>query len=104
MKNNDNPYMYLFVREDLSQAQQIVQAAHAVDELNKKHLHDHGNYMVLCSAINENHLLSIAMQLVSNGIIFKLYFEPDIDAYTAIATQPLRGHERKPLKKFKLKK
>lgn len=100
----NNPYMYIFVREDLSAPQQIVQAAHAVDELNKKHPHDHGNYMVLCGAINETHLINIAFELVSNGIQHKLYFEPDIEAYTAIATRPLRGHERKPLRRYKLKR
>jgi len=33
---SENPYMYLFIREDLSIPQQIVQTAHAVDELGKR--------------------------------------------------------------------
>lgn len=100
----DNPYMYLFVREDLSHPQQIVQTAHAVDELNKKHPHPSGNYMVLCGASSEDELHTIAEMLYNNGIGYEMFFEPDIDGYTAIATHPLRGEQRKPLKRFKLKK
>lgn len=99
----DNPYMYLFVREDLSHSQQIVQAAHAVDELNKKIPHNPGNYMVLCGAKSEDHLHEIATHLQRFNIEHELFFEPDIDSFTAIATRPLIGDERKPLKHFRLK-
>lgn len=99
-----NPYMYLFVREDLSHAQQIVQTAHAVDELNKSHPHEKGNYMVLCGAKDENDLFGISEQLTTSGIVYEMFYEPDIDSYTAIATQPLRGEDRKVLRRFRLKK
>lgn len=98
-----NPYMYLFVRDDLPQPQQIVQTAHAVDELNKEHPHDPGNYMVLCGVKGESELLDLSLWLNEQNIVHHMFYEPDVDSYTAIATKPLIGEERKPLKRFKLK-
>ena len=94
-------YMYLFVREDLSKPQQIVQTAHAVDEINK-HLPQttKGNYMVLCDVKSEKELLDVSMHLFEEGVNHHLFFEPDIDSYTAIATVPLKGSERKPMKRY----
>ncbi len=100
----DNPYMYIFVREDLTPAQQIVQAAHAVDELNKEHPHSPGNYMVLCGVDNHTDLLDTASYLNDQGIAHHMFFEPDVDSFTAIATKPLKGSDRKPLRRFKLKR
>lgn len=99
-----NPYMYLFVRDDLTAAQQIVQTAHAVDELNKKYPHGPGNYMVLCSAKSESELFNISRYLEQDNIVHEMFFEPDVNSYTAIATQPLIGDLRKPMKRFRLKK
>lgn len=54
---NDNPYMYLFIREDLSIPQQIVQTAHAVDELGKRIKGTaQTNHMVLFGVPDEAHL------------------------------------------------
>ncbi len=99
-----NPYMYLFSRSDLSHAQQIVQTGHAINELTIQHPHDPGNFMVLCDAKDESDILQIADWLMMHGIMFHMFLEPDIGEYTAIATQPLRGDARKPMKKFKTKK
>lgn len=50
----NNPYMYLFVREDLSMPQQIVQTAHAVDELGKRIKNSAGaNFMCLFGVDDE---------------------------------------------------
>jgi len=99
------PYMYLFVRDDLPPPVQIVQTCHAVDELNMRHQSDGTNHMVLCSANNEAHLISIAEYLEDHNIDFEMFCEPDLgDEYTAIAIKPLRGEERVPLQIFKLKK
>lgn len=49
-----NPYVYLFIREDLSIPQQIVQTAHAVDELGKRIRNsDNTNFMCLFGVDNE---------------------------------------------------
>jgi hypothetical protein len=61
--------------------------------------------MVLCHADDDEHLMSIADYLDDNGIDFEMFQEPDMDnQYTAIATIPLRGREREPLRMFKLKR
>ena len=101
-----NPYMYLFIREDLSIPQQIIQTAHAVDELNKK-IRQHGtntNFMVLFSSKSEKELFTISEWLKDNDIVHEMFFEPDIQAYTAIATQPIRGESRELFKNFRLKR
>lgn len=98
-----NPYMYLFIRDDLSHPQQIVQTAHAVDELNKRHPHKSGNYMVLCGAKSEFDLHQISEWLHERKIAHEMFYEPDISGYTAIATKPLIDDERKPMRRFTLK-
>ena len=100
----NTPYMYLFVREDLSKPQQIVQTAHAVDELNKKIPHPPGNFMVLCPADSEEELFKISEWLMHHEIRHSLFYEPDLESHTAIATEPLKGTTRKHLKKFQTMK
>jgi len=99
-----NPYIYLFVREDLSRPQQIVQTAHAVDELNKEmsygEITSTTNFMVLCAAEDEWELYDISEYLNSHNIEHHLFFEPDIDGHTAIATKPLVGEQRIPMQRF----
>lgn len=99
------PYMYLFVRDDLSPSHQIVQTCHAVDAINMRHQSGDINHMVLCGAKHEEHLMSIAEHLDEHGIDYEMFNEPDMgNQYTAIATKPLRGAEREPLRVFKLKR
>ena len=98
------PYIYLFVREDLSKAQQIVQTAHAVDELNKEmslgEITSTTNFMVLCPACDEWELFDIKLHLEEQGIEHHMFYEPDIEAFTAIATKPLVGKQRIPMRCF----
>ena len=100
----EHPYMYIFIREDLSKPQQIVQASHAAHEAG----HDFGKadgstHIVLIGLPSQSKLLQTAEHLSTHDIPFKMFYEPDDDAgYTAIATQPLCGDQRKPLRKFRL--
>jgi hypothetical protein len=57
---------------------------------------------VLIGVNSETHLLEIKQYLDENEIENEIFYESDISAYTAIATYPLTGKERKPLKKFEL--
>lgn len=98
------PYMYLFVRQDLSMPQQIVQAAHAVDELTIRCPSEGENRMVLCGADNERMLKNIALYLDSEFIDYEMFHESDIGEYTAIATKPLRGSERRAMRRFNIMK
>lgn len=102
---NDTPYMYLFIREDLSHPQQIVQTAHAVDELNKKIDSDSQvNHMILFGVKDEHKLLKVSAMLNDLNIEHEMFYEPDIEAYTSIATRPLIGNERSIMSGFKLKR
>jgi hypothetical protein len=100
----EHPYMYIFVRQDLTLPQQIVQASHAAHEAG----HDFGKadgstHIVLIGIPSQAKLLATADHLDSHKIPYKMFFEPDYDTgYTAIATQPLFGDQRTPLRKFRL--
>ena len=94
--------MYLFVRGDLSTAQQIVQTSHAAACIGQR-FHSDTN-IVLCECPNEDRLNSIAEYLNEQNIEFELFFEPDIDSHTALATQPLAGKARAPMRRFRLMK
>lgn len=97
-----SPYTYLFIRKDLTTPQQIVQTAHAAHQAGEQFgPHSH---MALMGATNEQNLLKIAADLDDNGIKYQLFFEPDIDSYTAIATEPLSGERRQPLRRYSLLK
>jgi hypothetical protein len=93
-------YMYLFTRTDLTTPQQIVQTAHAAAYIGKKYHAD--TNIVLCACEDEVKLSKIAEYLSKHQIDFKMFYEPDVDAHTAIATQPLVGDVRKPLRRFSL--
>jgi hypothetical protein len=95
-------YMYLWVRRDLSQPQQIVQASHAAAEIGR-HYHSDTN-IVLCDAVDELDLLNVSQYLLMNDIEHIAFYEPDIEGHTAIATQPLLGNQRRPLRRFSLMK
>ena len=102
---HNTPYIYLFIREDLSIPQQIVQTAHAVDELGKRiDNSSKTNHMVLFSVRDEYALSNIAEYLKEHKVLYEMFYEPDIEAFTAIATRPLIGNERSIMSKFKLKK
>ena len=99
------PYIYLFVREDLSKPQQIIQAAHAVDELSQWHnlkpLGRVPNHMCLIGVTGESQLLHTASVLDKRGIQYHAFWESDINQHTAIATVPLAGDQRKALREFR---
>jgi hypothetical protein len=80
--------------------QQIVQTAHAAAYIGERYHAD--TNIVLCGCPDEVKLKDIADYLASKSIEHECFYEPDIDAYTAIATQPLVGDLRKPLRKFRL--
>lgn len=102
-----NKYIYLFTRRDLSPQQQIIQTAHATVEMGvhwgREDFNDKETpNAVLIGIHSENALLDIKDYLEENKIPNEMFYEPDIEAYTAIATYPLEGKEREPLKKFGL--
>lgn len=83
------PYIYTFIRRDLSHEQKIVQLGHATWEAGQ--VFDRPSKtasLVLLSAENEHDLKSIARKLDGKGIDYHMFYEPDYDTgYTAICTR-----------------
>lgn len=95
-------YIYLFVRKDLSAQQQIIQTAHAIHQVGQNVKSSDVPNAVLFGASDEDELMRIQSHLASNDVAFEMFFEPDVQAYTAIATHPIEGEKRKLMRKFKM--
>lgn len=102
----DKPYIYIFVRTDLTPSQQIVQASHAALEMGNAIKNGIiGIHMVLIDAGTQDKLKEISSFLHKKLIHHTIFWEPDFDTgYTAIATEPLFGDQRIPMKRYKLHK
>lgn len=100
----DTSYTYVFIREDLSIPQLIVQSSHAAWEAGSRFNKPNGTpHMVLIGVKSQDHLRQTAEYLEQHGIEFEMFYEPDFGTgYTSIATKPLIGDARKALKKYKL--
>lgn len=95
--------MYVFVREDIPIADQIVQVGHACIDAGRDFKHPENTRMVLLSVVDERRLLKVQSLLDQNHINYRIYYEPDDDMrYTALATRTIRGHERDLFSKYKL--
>lgn len=101
---NDPSYTYVFIREDLSIPQLIVQSSHAAWDAGSRFNKPHGTpHMVLIGVEDQDQLKRTAEYLERHGIEYEMFHEPDYDTgYTSIATMPLRGEDRKPLRKYRL--
>lgn len=104
-ENTDHiPYTYVFVRTDLTAAQQIVQAAHATYEAGWKFEKPaHPLHLILFGVKDQDALLDASDRIGMRGVEHCMFYEPDFDTgYTAIATQPLYGEEREVMRKYNL--
>lgn len=90
----------------MPQHYQIIQAAHATQEITKATEHsDKTSHFILFEAKDENDLKDIKLKLDDKGIKAHMFHEPDYDTgYTAIATEPIYGDTRKFFRKFKMYK
>ena len=60
-------------------------------------------HLVLCHVASIDGLLRAVGQLSGAGVRFRIFHEPDLGgAPTALATEPLRGEARAPLRRFPL--
>jgi len=101
-----NPYIYTFIRDDLSDAQKIVQLGHATYEAGQVfEKPTEIASLVLLHADNESNLTGIAEKLDERGIEYIMFYEPDISSYTAICTRPVYAkNERSFFNKWRLYK
>jgi hypothetical protein len=98
------PYTYCFIRKDMPTHYQIIQAAHATQEITKEIDHPENTcHFILFEAKDEQDLIDIKMRLEDKGIKSHMFHEPDYDTgHTAIATEPIYGNDRRFFKKFKM--
>lgn len=96
MDNNETFYIYLFIRKDLSREQQIIQTAHAIHMAGMNQLEKNIiPHAVLIGAENNEELFDISEYISANNIEHEIFFEPDINQYTAIATHPIKGEQQR---------
>lgn len=95
-------YQYIFVREDLTHAQQIIQVSHAV---NMAAIHRHGvPNTVLFGVANEAELIMVNREL-KNELSVYVFNEPDGDmGFSALASMPLHRDDpyRELFRKYKM--
>jgi hypothetical protein len=117
-------YTYVFVRQDLSPEQQIVQASHVTFQLgvHSQREWDMGadtghvpfvkftgvvpeeTYFVVIGVRNLQALEAVSDILKQFKFMHELFYENDIREHTAIATYPVREDLRGPLHAFNLLK
>ena len=99
---SEHKYIYVVVRNDLSNAQKAVQSSHAILESTRKYISkdcEHPSVIILIVK-SEARLLKLVDDLDIDHVTFR---EPDIgNQMTAIATRPLSHGERDYFKKYQL--
>jgi hypothetical protein len=94
-------HIYMWVRKDLSQAQQIIQACHVVDSLKYIRTEEVPN-IVLFGVEKEENLYEIMDYLTENEVAGEIFHEPDIDGHTAVATYPVEADSKYLFRKFSM--
>lgn len=98
-------YVYVLTRLDLPHSHRTVQAVHAAiaatfayGQPDRTHPH-----LVVCAVADEAEMLDAFNELKAAGVPCCGYHEDDMaGSLTAVATAPLTGTDRKPLRRFKL--
>ena len=86
--------MYVVVRQDIDLGYQIPQSIHAKDKFThdfpecEHRWYNDSNTIVVLGIENEDELLKLAGLSRLEGLRFSIFFEPDINEYTAIAIEP----------------
>lgn len=103
----DTVYNYVFVRQDLPLADQLVQACHACLEAARTFGQPEGASLVLLGVESADHLHEALAHI--HPIRAAKFYEPDNDGvrpgpmgYAAACTEPIRGSARERLRKFDL--
>lgn len=89
-----NYKMYVLVRQDISPGYQIAQSIHAKDQFThdypeiENRWYTESKTIVVLGVKNEHALKAFAFMAESRGLKSSMFFEPDIDEYTALAIEP----------------
>lgn len=101
----DVRYVYVLTRLDLPQPHLSVQVAHAAIAATQAFGEPHRTHphLVVCAVADEPELDRAFNRLKELGVRCCAYYEDDMGhALTAVATAPLAGPDRKPLRRFRL--
>lgn len=94
-------YAYVFVRQDLPIAQQIVQSNHATLSMASLYDFEGTPNIVVIGVEDKEELMSVARLCSDWAIPHYLWTEPDFDfGETAITTAAISGHQREAFTKF----
>jgi hypothetical protein len=98
-------YSYIFVRQDISPEQQLIQFGHAACVMGKnlpEHICPHNLNFVGIGVPNEPSLIKALFHIYDNDIGHHKFYEPDINnELTAIASSPIEGEKRIVFKNYK---
>ena len=101
-----NPYFYIFIRQDLSLADQLCQTNHATFEMAytlSQSVDPLAPSIVLIGVPNQKALERVMLKLQQNHIEFSPFYEDDNDmGLTAVATVPLAEEQRAALRNYRL--
>lgn len=107
MSLEDNA-VYVFVRGDLAEEDQMVQACHVVLELGMSHTQSFAKYRMICldGGSSQKAFNKTQKKLLDKGIGYLMYTDTDHPEWgvTAIATTALTKEQALPLAKYRLRK
>ena len=93
-------YVYIFVRTNISLAQQIVQAAHVACTAGEE-FGGSDSHMVILGVAALTDLETVMNELCRSQIQFVKFTEPDNDmGDSAVATKPIPDKDRRQIKKI----
>ena len=100
---SDKKYIYVFVRQDLSLAQQLVQASHAAHEAGLHHNPSKTTSSVIIFGTSNKEELENLFAKYKQNLQCYPFFEPYKDVgLTSFATEPIPEEKRNLFKQFKL--
>lgn len=89
-------HLYVFVRQDLTLTQQIVQSNHASLSIASRHHIEGIPNIVIIGVPDRAGLAEAIRRMIQWGLGYYAWFEPDFDlGLTAVATVPLDRDQRK---------
>ena len=105
LREDQHPYLYVLVRQDISPEQQLVQASHAAFEAGLRFYGADSptSSLIALTVPHQKALLRAQRKLTALGIRTFTFFEPDFGmGESALATEPLMGAQRAPLRGYPL--
>ncbi len=103
--NSSDKYIFVFVRQDISLAQQAVQSLHAMHKMVRVLRPDYDDTpnIVYIGLPNRASLEKALEKLKAHQIVHARWDEPDFDlGFTSIATAPLSNQEKSVLSNYRV--